>query len=165
MSWHQRLVEYPSFHNHISFNICNKEKDGKSCAHQLDNMVLEFSSSSSTTIIVSNTSIKNNVAIFILYMHINNKPLTKTIYHAVYVTSTEAELFAVRCGINQATNFDNVSKIIVVTNSIHIARKIFKLSVYLYQVQSIAILSDLCNFFKYYETNSIKFWEYSSYFK
>ena len=63
-------------------------------------MVLEFSSSPSTAIIVSDVSIKNNVTTSILHMHINNKPLTKMIYHAVHVTSTEAELFAIRCGIN-----------------------------------------------------------------
>jgi len=145
-----------NFSNCISFNVCNKEKDDKSYAHQLDYMVLESSSSSSTAIIVSNASIKNNVITSILYMHTYNKPLTKTIYHTVHVTSTEAELFTIRCSINQATNFDNMFKIIVITDSIHAAKR---LSVHPYQVQSAAILSDLCNFFKYHENNSIKFWE------
>ena len=148
-----------NFSDHISFYIHNKGKDNKSHAHQLDDMVLESSSSPSTTIIVSNVSIKNNVATSILHMHINNKTLIKTIHHMVHITSTEAKLFAIRCGINQATNFDNVSKIIVVTNSIHTARKIFELSVHPYQVQSAAILSNLCNFFKCHGNNSIEFWE------
>ena len=39
--------------------------------------------------------------------------------------STEAELFTIRCGINQATNYNDVSKIIAVTNSIHATKKIF----------------------------------------
>jgi len=154
-----------NFSDHISFNVHNKEKDDKSHAHQLDDMVLESSLSPSTAIIVSNASIKNNVTTSILHMHINNKPLTKMIHHAVHITSTEAELFAIRCGINQATNFDNVFKIIVITNSIHAARKIFELSVHLYQVQSAAILSDLCNFFKCHENNSIEFWECPSHLK
>ena len=84
------------------------------------------------------------------------------IYYVVHVTSTEAELFAIKCGINQAMNFDNVSKIIVITDSIHAARKIFELSVHPYQVQSAAILSDLHNFFKCHKNNSIEFWECSS---
>jgi len=67
-------------------------------------------------------------------MYINNKPLTKMIYHMVHITSIEVELFAIRCSINQVTNFDNVSKIIVVTDSIHVVRKIFELFVYPYQV-------------------------------
>jgi len=131
-----------NFSDCISFNVCDKEKDDKSHAHQLDDMVLESSLSSFTTIIVSNVGIKNNVATSILYMHINNKTLIKTIYYVVHITSTETELFAIRYSINQAMNFDNVSKIIVVTNSIYVAKKIFEPSVYLYQVQLAAILSD-----------------------
>jgi len=80
------------------------------------------------------------------------------IYHVVHIISTEVELFAIKCGINQAMNFNNVSKIIVITDSIHVAKKIFKLSIHFYQVQSAAILSDLHNFFKCHENNSTKFW-------
>ena len=127
-----RLRVIDNFSDHISFNICNKGKDNKSHAHQLDDMVLESSSSSSTAIIVSDASIKNNVNTSISHMHINNKPLTKTIHHAVHITSTKAELFAIRCGINQTTNFDNMSKIIVITDSIHAVRKFFKLSIHPY---------------------------------
>ena len=65
----------------------------------------------------------------------------------VHVTSTEAELFAIKYSINQASNFNNMSKIIVATDFIHMARKIFELSVHPYQVQSAAILSDLRSFF------------------
>ena len=123
-----------NFSDHISFNVHDKGKDNKSHAHQLDNIVLESSSFPSTTIIVFDVSIKNNVATSISHIYINNKPLTKMIHHVVYVTSTKAELFAIRCGINQATNFDNVFKIIVVTNSIHTAKKNFELSIHSYQV-------------------------------
>ena len=52
-----------------------------------------------------------------------------------------------------------MSKIIIVTNSIHAARKIFEPSIHPYQIQSAAILSDLCSFFKHHENNSIEFWE------
>jgi len=148
----------------FSIFVHDKGKDNKSHAHQLDNMVLESSSSPSTTIIVSNVSIKNNVQ-YLSCICINNKTLIKTIYHAVHVTNTEAELFAIRCGINQATNFDNMSKIIVITNSIHATRKFFKSSVHFYQVQSAAILSDLRNFFKCHGNNSIEFWECPSHLK
>ena len=161
---------FPSFISlHLEFSprlrVIDNFSDDKSHTYQLNNIVLESSSSPSTTIIVSDASIKNNVATSILHMHINNKPLTKTIHHVVHVTSTEAELFAIRCNINQAMNFNNVSKIIVITNSIHVARKIFKPSVYPYQVQSTAIFSDLHNFFKCHENNSIKFWKCSSHLK
>jgi len=160
-----RLRVINNFSDHISFNVHDKEKDNKSHAHQLDDMVLKSSLSPFTAIIVSDASIKNNVATSISHIHINNKPLTKTIHHAVHITSTEAELFAIRCSINQAMNFNNVSKIIVITNSIHAARKFFEPSVYSYQVQSAAILSDLCNFFKCHENNFIEFWEHPSHLK
>ena len=100
-------------------------------------MVLKSSSSPLVAIIASDTSIKNNVTTSIVHIHTYNKPLTKTIYYMVLIISTEAELFAIRCGINQATNLNNIAKIIVVTDSIHMARKIFNSSVHPYQIQSV----------------------------
>jgi len=67
-------------------------------------MVIESSSSLSTTIVVTDTSIKNKVAISILHTHTHNNPIAKTIHRAVHVTSTKAELFIIRCDINQAFN-------------------------------------------------------------
>jgi len=89
-----------NFSDRIFYNLFNKEKNDKSCAQLLDEMVLESSSSLSVTIIVSNVSIKNNVAVSIAHIHTHDKPLIKTIHHVVNVTSTEVELFAIRCGIN-----------------------------------------------------------------
>ena len=88
-------------------------------------MVLEASSSNSTAIIVSDASIKNDIATSISHMHIANQPLIKMLHYAVLVMTTEVELFIIRYGINQACSKDNVSKIVVVTNSIHVAKKIF----------------------------------------
>ena len=48
----------------------------------------------------------------------------KTLYHTLNVMSTKAELFAIRCGINQAANNNNISKIIVITDSIYVVKKI-----------------------------------------
>jgi len=70
-------------------------------------------------------SIKNNIATLIMYVHIYNKPMIKTLHHTINTTSTEAEFFALRCGINQSAHLKNISKIIVITDSIHIAKKIF----------------------------------------
>jgi len=98
-------------------------------------------------------------------MYTYNRPIIKTIHQVVHIISTEAELFAIRCGINQVLNLDNMSKVIVITNFIHMVRKIFELSVYLYQVQSAAILSDFHKFFMYHENNSIEFWECPSHLK
>ena len=92
---------------------------------------------------VTDASIKNDIATSISHIHLTNSPLTKTVHYALFVTSTEAELFTIRCGINQAYSQDNISKIIVVTDSIHAAKKIFDSDSHPYQLHSIAILHEL----------------------
>ena len=100
-----------------------------------------------------------------MHIHSANHPLIKTVHHATFITSTEAELFAIRCGINQACIKEGVSKIIVVTDSIHIVEKIFDSKSHSYQPHTIAILSELHCFFESSQENSIKFWECSSHLK
>ena len=94
-----------------------------------------------------------------MHVHQANSPLIKTVHHTVFVTSSEAELFAMRCGINQAYNKDNISKIVVITNSIHSAKRIFDSSSHPLQSHSAAILSELRLFFNKSQVNSIEFWE------
>jgi len=77
-----------------------KGKSDKTRIHQLNSMVIEASSSQSTAIIASDASIKNNITTSILHIHISNQPLIKTLHHAAFVTSSEAKMFAIRCGIN-----------------------------------------------------------------
>ena len=50
--------------------------------------------------VITDASIKNNIAILILHIHIHNKPITKILHHVVNIMSTEAKLFTIRCGIN-----------------------------------------------------------------
>ena len=133
------------FSNHFCFNLVNKKgkEKYKTHAQELDNMVLSNSSSPQSALVIMDASIKHNIATSISHVHIVNHPLTKTIHHALFVTSTEAKLFAIRCGINQACSIDSVSKIIVVTNSIYTAKKIFNRESHPYQLHSAAILSEL----------------------
>ena len=125
-----RIID--NFSECISFNIQDKRKDIKLWAQEIDDLVLESSLSPLVAIVTSDASIKNNIAISIAYIHIVDKPLTKIVHHAVNVMSTEAELFAIRCGINQILCFNNISKIIVITDSIHAAYKIFDSSAHPY---------------------------------
>lgn len=76
---------------------------------------------------------------FIAYVHLKSNIVTKTIHHAVNVTLTKIELFAIRYRINQVVQITDVSHIIVITNAIHSARCIFDLLSHSYQFQSIAI--------------------------
>ena len=81
----------------------NKDNNLKAYCLSLDNITLTSLLDSSIALIVTDTSIKNQVAISIAHTHYWDCPIMKTIYHAINVTSTEAELFTIRCGINQAT--------------------------------------------------------------
>ena len=153
-----------NFSDQISF-VLNKEKNDKLCTQTLDKMVLESSSSPSVTIIASDASIKNSVTISIAHIHTHDKPIIKMIHYAVNVTSTEAELFAIRCGINQVSCLNYISKIIIIMDSIHAAKRIFDLSIHLYQVQAAAILKDLRYFLNRHRDNSIEFWECPSHLK
>jgi len=125
-----RIID--NFSDHISFNVCDREKDTKLHAQVLDDMVLESSLSPLVTIVASDVSIKNNIATSIMHIHTFNKPLIKTIYHMVHIMSTEAELFTIRCGINQSLSLNNVSKIIIITDAIYAVKKMFDPSVHSY---------------------------------
>ena len=56
---------------------------------------------------------------------------------------TDAELFAIRYRINQVIYIANILHIIVVTDAIHLVKKIFDLLTYPYQMESIAVVQDL----------------------
>ena len=126
-------------------------------------MVLQSSSLLSTAIVIMDASIKNNITTSISHIHLVDHPLTKTVHYAAFITSTEAELFTVRCSIDQACNKENMSKIIIVTDSIHTVRKIFDNKSHPYQIHTMAILSKLNRFFAISQENSIEFWECPSY--
>ena len=150
------------FSDRFSFNLCMKGKSDKICIYQLDSIVIEASFSQSIAIVALDASIKNNIVTFISHMHISNQSLIKTLHHAAFVTSIEAEMFTIKCSINQAISKTNISKIVIITDSIHVAKRIFDPSSHLFQNQSVAILGDLCYFFSKDPNNLIKFWEYPS---
>ena len=152
-----RIVDV--FSDQFSFNVANKEKNDKLCFQQLDDITLQSSSSPHMAIVVTDASIKNNIATSVSHIHIHNHPLIKTVHHVAFVTSTEAELFAIRCSINQACSKENVSKIIVVTDSIHAAKKLSDDKSNPYQIHMTAILCELRQFFSARQENSIEFWE------
>ena len=91
--------------------------------------------------------------------------MIKMLHHATNVTSTEAKLFAIRCRINQATNTNNISRIIVITDSLYVAKKIFDLSLHPFQSHSNFVLKELRDFFSRSQEDTIKFWECPSHSK
>jgi len=157
-----RIID--NFSSHFSFNLFSKHSDDnlKSQICQLDNMTIESSSNPSHALVITDASIKNNIDTSIFHIHIQDKPIIKTLYHAINITSTKAELFTIRCSVNQATNSSGISKIIVIIDSIHAAKKIFDTLLHPFQIHMAAILRELHFFFSQSQDNSIKFWECSS---
>jgi len=99
------------------------------------------------SLVISDASIKNNVAISISHIHIHDKPVIRMLHHAMNVTSTEAKLLAIRCSINQSVGHSNIKKIIIITDLLHAAKKIFDSSMHPYQIHSTAISKELREFF------------------
>ena len=106
----------------------------------MDNLAITSLENPSYALIITNASIKNNIAISIAYIHIYDKPIVKTLYYVVNINSMEAELFAIRCGINKATNSTGISKIIVVTPH---CKKIFDPLSHPFQIHTLFILHKL----------------------
>jgi len=134
-----------TFQDQFLFNLSNKAKNDTARPQQLDDMTIVSSLSPHTALVVSDASIKHDIATLVSHIHMRDKPLINTVHHVVFVTSTEAELFTIRCGLNQACNEEEISKIIVVTDSIHVAKKIFDTKSHPYQIYTNAILKELGN--------------------
>ena len=81
------------FSDCFSFNSVDKKEKDNIYAQELDNLVLSNSIPSSA-LIVTDASIKDNITTSIVHVHQANSPLIKTVHHTVFVTSSEAELFA-----------------------------------------------------------------------
>jgi len=154
-----RLIDV--FLNCFSFHTPNKQNDTnlKVYIQSLNNIALNSSLELSIVLVMSDISIKNYVTIAIAHIHIHNKQVIKTIHHVINITSTEAELFAIRCGINQATNLQDIRKIVVIMDSIHLAKKIFDYLSHPFQVYMASISNELRRFFSININNTIKFWE------
>jgi len=79
---------------------CSLEKSkSQHCSH-LDNIIFTTLSNPSTVTIVSDVSIKNNIATSIAHVHFINNLLKKMFYHTINVMTMEAKPFAIRCRIN-----------------------------------------------------------------
>jgi len=93
-----RIVDV--FSDRFLFNLANKDKNNKMCIQQLDNMTLQSFSSPNTAIVITDVSVKNDIATSISHIHAYNHPLIKTVHYTAFITSTEVKLFTIRCSIN-----------------------------------------------------------------
>jgi len=76
-----------SFHPHL-INIKKHMKN-------LDEVIFKVSSNPFSTIVVSDTSIKNQVTTSISHIHFFNKPVIKTLHRVINITIAKAELFTI----------------------------------------------------------------------
>ena len=141
---------------------CCSNKSKRAYCNKLNELVFNVSNEPDTVIVVLDTSIKDNIATSIAHIHSFNNPLKKMLYHAINITSTEARLFALKYGINQAIQITDSFCIIIITDVLYVAEKIFDSSIHLYQLQTIAISKELWEFFNKHLNNSIEFWNCSS---
>jgi len=95
----------------------------------------------------------------ISHIHSHDKSIIKIIHRAVNVTTTKAELSAIQCGINQAVGITNINHIVVITDSLHAAKKIFDFLSHPYQIHFVAIPWKLRGFFLKNINNHIEFWD------
>jgi len=88
--------------NCFSFYLLNKciSYNIKSHVQELNKIAIELLDNPSSALIVTDASVKDNVATSIVYIHVHDKLIMKTLYHTLNITSTEAKLFAIRCSIN-----------------------------------------------------------------
>ena len=152
------------FSNCFSFHPVS-ECNNSHKVQRLDNLTIKLLRALLHVLIIMYASVKNNTATSISHIHVHNKPVIKILHYTMNITSTEAGLFAIRCRINQATISDNISKIIVIMDSIHVTKKIFNPLSHPFQYHTTFILNKLQNFFSCNQENSIKFWECSSHCK
>jgi len=146
-----------SFPDRVSFYP--RSQDVKVQIHKLNNVVITSSSDPSLCIIILDASIKNYIVTSILHIYSFNQLIIKTYHQAINVSTTKVELFAIRCGINQAVGILNIKQIIIITDSLHTAKRIFNSSSHLYQLQSATISHELREFFHKGINNSIEFWD------
>ena len=92
-------------------------------------------------------SIKNQVATSIAHIHVHDNQVIRTLYHTVNIIFTETELFAIRCGINQATQLANINHIVIIIDSLHAAKQIFDSLIYSHQIHSAITSRELREFF------------------
>ena len=115
------------FHSCFSFFYANHESKESKNTHiyKFDEYIIHTLTDPKTVIIISDVNIKNNTTTPILHIYLLSNPTKKTLHYTVNVTNTEAELFVIRCRINQTVQILGVAHIIVIMNVIHAVHHIF----------------------------------------
>ena len=146
-----------TFSDHFSFHLVNcKDTDIRIAYYNnLKNIYENPHNNHEFILIITNVSIKNNIATSVSHIWREHKIIVKTIHHAINVLSTKAKMFAIRCGISHASQLQVITCIVVITDAIYTAKHIFDMFICLYQLHSITISNNLRKLFDKNTCNSI----------
>jgi len=125
----------------------------------LDNIYKNSLIKQGIVLIITNVSLKNNIATMISHTCKGQGIIAKMTHHTTNINSTKVELFAIRCRINHVIYLLNVNHIIVIIDAIPADGQIFDMLINLYQLHSIVILKDSKKFFNKNSNNIIEFWD------
>jgi len=111
-----------TFSDQFSFTLVNHKDTDALKTHniKLDKIYEDSSDNQNIILIIVDMSIKNNVAMSVFHIQKSHNIIRKSVHHAMNVNSTEAELFAIRYRIDQATKIHNASKIFIITDTIQL---------------------------------------------
>jgi len=134
--------------------------------HHLQNLNQAFRSSqtlSHNIAIITDRGIKKSqVATVVAHIWTDNSIIQHLQVNSINITSIEAKLIAIHLGLIPAMEEENVHDIIVITDSIAAAKKIFESKTDPLQNMSIPVTSAINSFFRKDDRNKIQFWFCSS---
>jgi len=154
-----RVVDhFPSrFSFHSSLSSSNED-----LYHHLQNLDQAFRSSQTAphniTIIADESVKKSQVATAVAHIWLENSIIQCLQANSINITSIEAELMAIRLGLILAMEEENVHNIIVITDSIAVAKKVFESKTDPLQNMFIPVTSAIDSFFRKDSRNKIQFW-------
>jgi len=90
-----------NFSNCFSFYLASYKNTNVKTAYcnKLKKVYKESSNNQNIIFIISNANVRNNVTTLVLHIWKKHEIITKTVYHIINISSTEAKLFVIRCGI------------------------------------------------------------------
>ena len=154
-----RVVNH--FPSRFSFHSPPSSSD-KDLFHHLQNLNQAFRSSQisphNVTIVADRGIKKLQVATAVAYIWTDNSIIQHLQANSINVTSIEAELMAICLGLIPAMEEENVHNIIVITDSIAAAKKVFKSKTDPLQNMFILLTSAIDSFFRKDGRNKIQFW-------
>jgi len=113
-----------TFSNCFSFHSVNRKdiKAKTTNGNKLNNIYKDSIINQNTILIIPNVSVKNNIITLVLHIQRGHEIIAKNIHYIMNVSSTKAKLFTIKYSISQATQIQNVTHIVIITNAIQVVK-------------------------------------------